>query len=311
MLRGTVSFSSRLLLLVVLATAACGSDGAVNEDAGGGADAGTYFPPARTDLVGRVGGDQTLDIATWNLENFPRFSTTAESVADLIASLDLDLIVVQEIHNVDAFAEVVARLPGYDGVLSAHIYGDGTFQKLGFIYRTSVVELGEPALLFQNNGYEFPRPPLKVRVRVLGTDLDFDAIAVHLKAGLADEDQDRRQRALELLEGNVRASIDGSGDDDVLVLGDFNDTITKGQAVFGVWLEATDRYTFQTAGLAGADAYSFVPAESLIDHLISSISLADELADAETLIPNLLQELPGYATTVSDHLPVIMKMPLP
>jgi len=262
-------------------------------------------------VVDRVGTDGTLDIATWNLENFPRFSTTAETVADLIASLDLDLIVVQEIHNVDAFAEVVARLPGYDSVLSAHTYGDGSYQKLGFIYRTTVVQLSEPALLFQNNGYEFPRPPLKVRVQVVGTELDFDAIAVHLKAGLAVDDQDRRQRALELLEGHVRSSVDGSGDDDVLVLGDFNDTITKGQAIFGVWLEDTGRYTFQTAGLAADDAYSFVPAESLIDHLISSAALDDDLAGVQTLIPNLLTELPGYSTSISDHLPVIMKMPLP
>lgn len=290
---------------------ACSGDAGSGPDASVPADAGDSFPPARTDIASAVGSPDTLDIATWNLKNFPRFSTTAESAADLIASLALDIVVVQEIQNVDAFAELVARLPGYEGLLSAHQYGDGTFQKLGVIYRSAVATVDQPALMFQNNGYEFPRPPYKVRVQVVGQPLDFDLIGVHLKAGLSSEEQDRRQQSLALLEGSVRASVDGSGDDDVLIIGDFNDTITLGADVFGAWLTETDRYRFETQALADDDEFSFIPAKSLIDHIVSTSALQDDLAGSDVVIPPLLQEFDGYTTSVSDHLPVVLRMPLP
>ncbi len=299
-------------VLVLLALAcACRSSPSSDPDAAPDIDSGSDYPPARTDLVPSVGSSSTLDIATWNLENFPRFSTTPQDTADLIASLDLDLVAVQEIHSIAAFDELVARLPGYSGILSAHTYGDGTFQKIGYVYRESVVAVTAPALLFQNNGWEFPRPPLKVRVEVVGTDLDFDAISLHLKAGGGAENEERRQDALALLEGNVRASVDGSGDDDVLVLGDFNDVLAGGQIVFGPWLEETDRYQIETQTLEDLGDYSYVPSKRLIDHIVSSAALEDELVGSKLVIPDLVDQFDGYVTMVSDHLPVVISLPMP
>ena len=61
---------------LVLALVGCrqGGDGGEAPDAGGHeeADAGdTGYPPPRDDLVAPVGTAGSLDIATWNIENFP------------------------------------------------------------------------------------------------------------------------------------------------------------------------------------------------------------------------------------------------
>ena len=100
---------------------------------------GITYPTPLTDVVNRVGGPNTIDVATWNLENFPMTSQTPEQVANIIASLDLDLLGVQEISDVDAFEELLARLPYHDGFLSSHTYVDGAYQKVGFIWRHATV----------------------------------------------------------------------------------------------------------------------------------------------------------------------------
>ncbi|MFZ9889077.1 MAG: endonuclease/exonuclease/phosphatase family protein, partial [Myxococcota bacterium] len=166
------------------------------------------YPAPRTDLVTRVGRDDAIDIATWNIENFPNNPTTPSVVADLIASLDLDVVAVQEIRDTAAFEELVARLPGFRSVLSAHTYSDGSYQKVGYLYRSDVVTLSDAVSLFQGSGYEFPRPPLQVSLQVIGTDVAFTLITLHLKAGFTADDIERRRGAAALLAGHVRGMID-------------------------------------------------------------------------------------------------------
>ena len=75
-----------------LAALACapppGGDGGPGADGGGPAvDSGppdTGFPPPDGELVPQVGSDDAIDVATWNIENFPQSSDTPALVADLI-----------------------------------------------------------------------------------------------------------------------------------------------------------------------------------------------------------------------------------
>src|SRR5688572_6569034 len=78
-------------------------------DAQPDADPNNPFPPPRTDLVPAIGTEGTLEIATWNIENFPGAATTPEVVADLIASMDLDVIVCEEIADESAWNELLLR----------------------------------------------------------------------------------------------------------------------------------------------------------------------------------------------------------
>lgn len=284
-------------------------------DAGPPAD-GSDYPPPRTDLVPAVGGPASLDIATWNIENFPHSADAVRLIADLVASMDLDVVAVQEVADVDAWNELVARLPDHDGLLSEHYYGDGTYQKVGFLYRRDLVTLEAGLLLFDRQGYEFPRPPLQALATIddgVHPPLDLVIITAHLKAGFTSEDRQRRTQAMQLLESYVRDSVvDGGLDSDVLVLGDFNEilTTTEGRAVFDPWLSRPDRYHLHTDSLAAGGAFTYVPTNVLLDHVISTASLADEIAGGQDLIPPLSDEVTDYLGEVSDHQPMVVRMPI-
>ncbi len=265
----------------------------------------------RTDLVPSVGTDDTFEIATWNVENFPKRASTPSVLADLIASLDLDVLVLQEVQDSEAFTELVDRLPGHDGILSSHAYGDGTYQKVGFVYRSKMVSLEGAFLLFRESGYEFPRPPLKVDVTVDtgGGQLAFTAIGVHLKAGFGGEDRLRRTLAVEILEEHVRQNVEGAGNPNIIVIGDFNDTLRDGQEVFAPFA-STGQYSIRTESATDDDEFSFVPTRVILDHIVTSTSFDAATAQATTIIPRLDLQLADYEGQVSDHLPVITRFPL-
>lgn len=270
-------------------------------------------PPINPDLVAPVGSATTLDVACWNLEWFPKDSHTITMVADLITSLELDVVVVEEVASIAAWNDLVARLPAHDGVLSSHRYSPTEYQKIGFLYRTDVVTVGEPELLFTSDSFGFPRPPMKLHVEVTGTGLGFDAIGLHLKAGTAPEDGERRAAAMVTLERYVRAQVDAGGEDELIVLGDYNEVLTNssGQAVMGPMLEAPDRYRFRSDGAAAAGEASFIPSGKVIDHIVTTAGLAGELGETPAIIPRLDAQLQRYDAYVSDHLPVVLSIPMP
>jgi len=268
------------------------------------------LPPPNDHLVPAVGGPDSFDVACWNIENFPKSDRSIELAADLIASLDLDLIVVEEIADVAAWNQLMARLPDHEGVLSSHRYSPTEYQKIGFIYRVGLVTLGEPELLFTGDTYPFPRPPMKLHVD--GAGLSFDAIGVHLKAGTASEDAARRAVAVRDLEQLIRAQVDGGGEDEVILLGDYNEVITSaGQTVMAPLLDAPDRYLVRTRAAVDAGERSFLPSGKVIDHVVTTTGLDDEIGATDAIIPELHLMVPRYDADLTDHLPVILSIPTP
>jgi endonuclease/exonuclease/phosphatase family metal-dependent hydrolase len=303
----------RLYLVGALILGACGDpSGSGGDPVDAAVPQPDGYPAPRGDLVDPVGSDDSLDIATWNIENFPQFDNTARIAADLIVSLGLDLVAVQEIADIDSFNELDARLPDHQGILSVHTYGNGSYQKVGYLYRADLMTITDQVLLFLDEGYVFPRPPLQVTVTVEGADppVDFIAIVVHLKAGGSFEDQDRRDRAVDLLAAHVEQLV-AEVDRDVIILGDFNEITTDsdGQEVLGPFLSSA-AYRFRSQALAEAGEFSFVPSERLIDHIITTVALDDEFGGATVVIPRLDQDVAGYLSVVSDHLPVVIQMPI-
>src|SRR5690348_9865106 len=128
--------------IVLVAVVGCrAAGGGASPDAMTGVDTpadggdGFRYPPPRTDVTPAVGSPQTLEIGCWNIENFPDTAQTPSRVADLIASLDLDVIVVEEIASVAAWEELLERLRDHAGILSEHRYNETEYQKIGVIYR--------------------------------------------------------------------------------------------------------------------------------------------------------------------------------
>lgn len=303
----------RAVAAVILATlAACDLvDGGASFDAAViDATPTDGYPRPLSGVVPAVGSATTLDVACWNIENFPDNATTPSLVADVLTSLDLDLIVVEEIASVAAWQELIDRLPEHDGVLSTHVYTSTSYQKLGLIYRTSVVQVGAPELLFVADSYAFPRPLFRVPVTV--GSLTFDAIGVHFKAGGAVDDAERRAAAARALDQYLRASFEDSAEDQVIILGDYNEnlSIPSGTANLAPIL-APDLYRLRTQAAIDAGGVSFVPSGRIIDHIVTTAGFDAETGSIAAVIPRLDLAIPRYVELISDHLPVVLSIPQP
>lgn len=303
-------FAASLIAAAAIAGCDLGRDAVQPDAASTETDA---IPPVNGDLVPPVGSPTTLDVACWNLEWFPKDSRTVALVADLITSLELDLVIVEEVASIAAWDSLVARLPAHEGVLSSHRYSPTEYQKIGVLYRADLLTVGPPELLFPADDYGFPRPPMKLHVDVVGGGLGFDAIGLHLKAGTAPEDAARRAAAMVTLERHVRDQVDAGGEDELIVLGDYNEvlTTTSGQAVLAPMLSAPERYRFRSQEAAAAGEASFLPSGRVIDHIVTTAGLAAEVGEVRAIIPRLDAQLQRYDAYVSDHLPVVLSIPMP
>ena len=91
------------------------------------------------DLI-NFGSNNSLDIITWNIENFPKSEATVEYVSDLIHAFnDIDIIALQEISDQSAFNSLVNSLGnniwiGYRG-------SNNNYQSLSYLINTTNVEI--------------------------------------------------------------------------------------------------------------------------------------------------------------------------
>ncbi|HLU66455.1 MAG TPA: hypothetical protein VKZ63_09285, partial [Kofleriaceae bacterium] len=79
--------------------------------------------------------------------------------------------------------------------------------------------------------------------------------------------------------------------------------------VFAPFLDAPADYQVRTDALPES-ARTFIPSGRVVDHVITTAALGDDMSGAAPVIPPLDSQLGGYVDTVSDHLPVVAAMPL-
>lgn len=301
----------RRAVLLSCVLAACSQGGESGSGDGGSSDAALIdgaidAAPPRTDLVPAVGGASTLELMTWNIRMFPSTAQTPEILGDLIASMDVDLIVFQEVDDARAFQRTDARAYGWATALPS--VPGGRTGSLGVAYREGLVTIGEPQLLFLADG-DFPRPPVVLPVTVNGTT--FSLIIVHLKAGFDASDQAARVGASMTLEAEVRARVDAAGEDAFAIIGDWNTALSDSRAdeVFAPWRDA--RYEFVTEALAEGGGVTFLPSDVELDHIVTTTAFDAVRGGAQPEIVELDQQFGEYRTIVSDHVPLVLKMPMP
>lgn len=259
-------------------------------------------------LLGHI---NTFEFGTWNIENFPKSDRAVDIASDVVKETQVDLMAFEEVANEVAFQQLLDELPGFSAVLSPHQYGPNEYQKLAFIYRDADVELVDWELLFVKQSYNFPRPPLQAHFRIKTgsrAGQDIYMIAVHLKATTEGDSLQRREEANKALEAHVADLTQRVPGAKVTLLGDFNERVTwpAGLNVYKPWTDKPESYTFQTKALALAGEYTFIsPSRPMLDHMISTRNV--ELNPIT--IPKLETMIPSYRELLSDHLPVMARLP--
>ena len=259
---------------------------------------------ARADASPDAAGPPTFTVVTWNLSAYPASDQAAKHIAAFVRERQPDLLAVQEINSIAGFEALVAGLEGY---AEFHATG-GNFFHTGFIYNTARVRLGDVRVMFTDDDYAFVRPVLKADVQfVRGGKLVFDFIAlnVHLKANFDADGTERRRRAIARIDAWIDDQFSVAEERDYIVLGDFNDKLDASPEV-NVFGPLTDGYTFLTQRLldANSGAFTFLPFESFLDHIVVTDDALTEFGAGTIAILPLDQEIQSYEQNVSDHRPV-------
>ena len=244
-------------------------------------------------------------VMSWNVETFPLAADTPARVAAIVEEHAPDVVAIQEIAEASAFAELDALLPDYEGVIDDDF---DNYLRLGVLYRADRVEIGEAETLFSDEGWAFPRAPLSVPITAAG--FDFVLVSVHLKAMVDEESRDRRALAMERLHTWLDEQLAEGGEQDYVIVGDFNDQLTDPPEwnVFTPFLEDA-RFRFLTLEHEQAGAFTYIPFEVMLDHALLSESAAAAYGAGQTQI-FALDEIIGGFREISDHRPVVVDFAL-
>jgi len=248
---------------------------------------------------------ETLDIITWNIENYPKQNElTTEYVSNFINSLnDVDIIAFQEITNQESFFNIIPLLfdDGWEGFRSENTNN----QELSFLINTEHLNiLSQPYEILSDEEYYFAyRAPYVIDIEF--NNQIFHIVNVHLKC--CDGSEQRRAISSQYLKEYIDQNLSS---DNVIVLGDFNDDITEpaAQNVFINFLNDTENYRFADLDIAEGTSnnWSFPNWPSHLDHIIISNEVFGYHLNTETIkLDNYMVGGWGrYDSYISDHRPV-------
>jgi predicted extracellular nuclease len=224
----------------------------------------------------------------------------ARQRAKLLAALDAmdaDVVGLMEMENspgVEPLADIVSGLAGYDYVDTDVIGTDAI--RVGIIFKSSSVRpVGDFAILDSTVDPRFRddlnRPPLAQTFEEIDTGARFTVVVNHLKSKGSDcnhvGDPDTgdgqgncnvtRTLAAEAMADWLATDPTGSGDADVLIIGDLN-SYAKEDPIAAL---ESDGYTNLVAEFGGPGAYSFVFDGQLgyLDHALANGSLTPQVVD--------------------------------
>jgi len=250
---------------------------------------------------------QTLEVVTWNIENYPMTSTAEERVLDIIGEMDPDVIAIQELTSQSEFSDLLSALSGWSGSI---VQFNGSNLMLGYLFKNSEVTIiTQPENMFNDmedendNAFTAFRRPLLTKIRH-SNGMEVSLINVHLKC--CDGSEDRRRLASEKIKGYIDTSLAA---ENVIVLGDFNDEIVDASDnVFQNFIDDAANFRFATIDIAsGGEAnWSFPSWPSHIDQILLTTELFEMVQTTETL--RLDQCSDSYLNTVSDHRPVLIRL---
>jgi len=263
------------------------------------------------------GTDNTFEVATWNIEWYPKNGqTTIDSVTQIIQALNIDVLAIQEIDDTASFTQLLGNLNGWEGYQA----GVG-FPSLAYIYNTAVIEMDSIYEIYTNSPRELPRPPLVMELKFKGQDIII--INNHFKCcgnGTLDltdpwDEETRRKDASALIMLYIDSNFSSKR---VILLGDLNDRLTDNTSnnVFQGFLDDTSNYKFvdMDIALGSSSQWSYPSWPSHLDHILITNELFTGFAHDSSVIQTiriddyLVGGFSSYDANISDHRPVALKI---
>ena len=249
------------------------------------------------------GTNESLDIVTWNIENFPLENATISYVLEIIDSINVDIIALQEIRGANEFNDMLNILEddnwiGFRSGTNQGNYEDN-YQELAYLINTSNISYyNNPYEILSDESYYFAyREPYVLEFYFNNTPIKL--INVHYKC--CDGYEDQRRVANQKLYNYIDTS------ESVIVLGDWNDLLIDNNNVFQIFLD-DQKFLFSDFSIANGpfDSWSYPSWPSHLDHILITQKLFDFVINTQTILleHNTYTHSGIYEYNVSDHRPV-------
>ncbi len=254
--------------------------------------------------------DDVVKIGTFNIEwlgdgirdTKPRTEEGYKLVADAIASTGFEIIGLQEIENNEALGRILKYLPEFRGF----VLDKSGNQNLGFIYKNTITidtfyEYSPIAIDPSRN-----RPGLVIQARK--GNFDWIMMVVHFKASSKfDDTEEKRMKSIEtrmkqseILSNWIDSMLTSSKEQDIIVVGDFNDNPTRKQsALFPLISNKNIRFLTENEISCKNEKWDN------IDHIVVSSSAQNRVFIESLFIENHYNKYDEQiAKQISDHCPV-------
>ena len=281
-------------------------------------------PTSSNQLFSFRASDETLDIVTWNIEHFPKTNSTVAYLTDLISSINVDILALQEIESLDSLNALKNNLG--ENWTAFRAPGDSYYGNLAYLINTTSINISpleaynilgdDEELLFQY------RLPYVLEFSFKGES--FILINVHLKCcgdgllNLTDsyDEENLRYNTMELLNNHIELEY---ASNNLLVVGDFNDTFenpTNDNDIFISFSNSNEGYVFtdNDIALGPTNFWSYPEWPSHIDHIIISDEIDNNFVyNTQTLLIEdaLSRGLIDYYNYLSDHRPLVITLNIP
>ena len=260
------------------------------------------------------GTSETLDIVTWNIENFPKQNgSTVDYLTELIPLLDVDILALQEIGDDDYFNQLVDQLNGWSGFRTGGSWG------LAYIYKSEVV-INRIEEIQSLDNYNLTRTPLLMELEWGGENVYI--INNHYKCcgngtieNEYDDEEYRRLQSCILTKTYIESNLDGKN---VILVGDLNDELSDEESVnvFQNFIIDSTNYKFVDMDIAYSSSsnWSYPSWPSHLDHILITNELFDEFENEGSSVQTIrLEEYfdngwTEYENYISDHRPVGLRL---
>ena len=279
----------------------------------------TFFSCSKNNNLknSQFGSEDTLDIITWNIENFPKMNKTIEVIKPIIIDLNPDIFALQEIENQSSFEILVNELgPTWIGYRSENSdYGEPSYiintREIEII--TSPYQILSEYSSYPENYFTYRQPYL---LEFSYKEMPYIIINVHYKCcgdgfiDFLDEDDEeyRRYQSSFFLEEFVNENFAQSN---IIIMGDFNDELSDSLTnnIFTPFLNYPLQYQFTDLQIELANDISYFSYPTWPSHL-DHILISNELFNSELSINTIRIEdqmrngWDDYENFISDHRPV-------
>ncbi len=253
------------------------------------------------------GDPNNLNIVTWNIEHFPKSDFTIQYLKQAILSMQVDILVLQEIENSIYFNQLISELGNN---WTGYRYENSDWGELSYLINSTNINFDSPYSILNEYQYDFAyRPPYILEFEY--KDQAFILINVHYKCCGGSDNENRRLNASMYLHDYISNNFSIKN---VIVMGDFNDELIDSNNVFEIFFNNVDQYLFADYSMAKENNpwqyWSFPTYPSHIDHVLISNELFDEYESSTSMCSTILiddflfNSWTNYDQYLSDHRPV-------